>query len=140
MKAIGDSLPDNVPFNHAIVVKYSDGVENHAPPHRDFSEDKDDKTGCIKKGAGFSVISVGEPRLFQFLASETGPVVWEMKLPHRSTLYVPAEFNVAYWRTVPKDKHHTGVRRSLIFRDILAPVNHPVDEEAETKTEHLHKD
>jgi len=124
-------------FNHSIIIRMSDGVKHHAPPHRDNSEDIGGKTGCMKRGSGFGVISVGEPRTFQFMDKD-GNVVWERKLPHRSFMYVPAEFNAAYWHCVPKDPQHTGVRCSLIFRDILiqadsAPKRRKVQEVVEEK-------
>ena len=121
MLAIGGKLSDLPCFNHGIIIKYADGIKNFAPPHRDHSEDTGGKTACLKKGAGFSVISVGEPRTFQLLDSAAGPVVKEWKLPRRSVLHIPAEFNVAYWHAVPKDSNHNGVRCSLIFREILVP-------------------
>jgi len=119
MEAIGHRIDQLPRFNHAIAIAYAHGEKHHAPPHRDNSEDTGGKSGCLKKGTGFAVISVGEPRTFQLMDSPSGPVVWEQKLPHRSMLWIPAEFNVAYWHCVPKDKSHTGTRVSLIFREIL---------------------
>jgi hypothetical protein len=122
METIGHRIEPLPRFNHAIAIAYAHGEKHHAPPHRDNSEETGGKTGCLKKGTGFAVISVGEPRTFQLMDSPTGPVVWEQKLSHRSMLFIPAEFNVAYWHCVPKDKAHVGTRVSLIFRDILVPA------------------
>jgi hypothetical protein len=121
MQNIGNRITDLPGMNHSIVISYTDGVKNFAPPHRDNSEDIGSKSGCLKAGAGFAVISVGEPRTFQLLASPKGPVVWEQKLPNRSMLWIPAEYNVAYWHAVPQDKSHKGKRASLVFRQIIVP-------------------
>ena len=51
--------------NHAIIIKYSDGVQHHAPPHQDK----------IPDGTEFFVLSFGEPRMFQMINSEN-EVVW----------------------------------------------------------------
>ena len=116
---IGNRLPGKPSFNHAIIIRYSDASKHHAPPHRDFSEDRGCKTACIRKGTGFSVISVGEPRHFQLLDGPKGQVVWDEPLPDKSLLCVSAELNTQFWHAVPLDKSHSGVRCSLIFRDIL---------------------
>ena len=120
MQEMGGRLP-NKGFSHGIIIRYSDAKQHFAPRHQDHSEDTGGKTACLKKGTGFSNISVGEPRLFEF-TDANGQVVWEKKLPHRSLLHVPAEYNAAYWHEVPKQRRHNGVRCSLIFRDILIPA------------------
>jgi len=121
MQEMGGRLPDAPQFNHGIIIRYSDAMQHFAPRHQDHSEDTGGKTACLKKGTGFYNISVGKPRLFQFSDAD-GNVVKEFKLPHRSLLHVPAEYNAAYWHAVPKDSTHKGVRCSLIFRDILIPA------------------
>ena len=121
MQEMGGRLPDAPQFNHGLIIRYSDAMQHFAPRHQDHSEDTGGKTACLKKGTGFYNISVGKPRLFQFSDAD-GNVVKEFKLPHRSLLHVPAEYNAAYWHAVPKDSTHKGVRCSLIFRDILIPA------------------
>jgi alkylated DNA repair dioxygenase AlkB len=113
------------PVNHAIVIKYSDGYENHAPWHQDKSEDVTSKNNCMKRGHGFYVISVGVPRTFQMgkalvekpKKEEDYEVVFSEKLAHRSILPVTAEQNAAYYHCVPKEDSE-GERWSLIFRTI----------------------
>jgi alkylated DNA repair dioxygenase AlkB len=108
------------PVNHAIVIKYSDGYENHAPWHHDKSEELGRKTGCMKRGTGFYVISVGVPRTFQMKRSTKifeGSIVFDEKLPHCSMLAITAQQNVDYAHCVPKEDSE-GERWSLIFRTI----------------------
>ena len=115
------------PVNHAIVIKYSDGYENHAPWHRDKAEGVGNtRNNCMNRGTGFYVISVGVPRTFELgkarvgnpsLAREDCEVVFSEKLPHGSLLPVTAEQNAAYYHWVPKEASE-GERWSLIFRTI----------------------
>jgi alkylated DNA repair dioxygenase AlkB len=108
------------PVNHAIVIKYSDGYENHAPWHHDKCEELGRKTGCMKRGTGFYNISVGVPRTFQMKRSSKifdGSIEFDEKLPHRSMLVVTARQNVEYAHCVPKEDSE-GERWSLIFRTI----------------------
>ena len=114
MEQIAERLAE--PVNHAIVIKYAHGTETHAPWHSDKSEHLGRKTGCMKRGTGFYVISVGDPRLFQM--GEKNNVCWESKLPHRSMLFISAENNVRYKHCVPQDRTWSGERWSLIFRTI----------------------
>lgn len=115
--------------NHAIIIKYSDGVLNHAPPHQDK----------IPEGTDFFVLSFGEPRKFQLTKSEktntgkrkqdgsvkykcvnTGVVEWEQYLASGSLLQVTNLGNKKYFHAVPKDKAWSGTARySLIFRTIF---------------------
>ena len=53
MRAI--AIFNYVEVNHAIIIKYSDGVLHHAPPHKDK----------IPDGTDFFVLSFGTPRKFQ---------------------------------------------------------------------------
>ena len=50
----------NANTNHAIIIKYSDGVQHHAPPHQDK----------IPYGTDFFVLSFGEPRKFEMINSK----------------------------------------------------------------------
>ena len=114
------------PVNHAIVIRYSDGYENHAPWHKDKAEEVKSKNNCMKRGTGFYNISVGVPRTFELgralvekpsQAREDYEVLLSEKLPHRSLLPVTAEQNAAYHHWVPKEASG-GERWSLIFRTI----------------------
>ena len=109
-----DQLGEQV--NHAIIIKYDHGTKTHAPWHSDKCEELGRKTGCMKRGTSFFVISVGTPRTFQM--GHEGNIVWEEKLPHRSLLKISAEDNVRYQHRVPQDPSWEGVRWSLIFRTI----------------------
>lgn len=111
MKKMADLIREiyDEPVNHCIVIKYSDGVKNHAPAH----SDKLDKQGKY----GFFNFSFGEPRLFQVLDEDK--IIWSGKLENCSMLYMSGEGNRKYKHSVPKDKNHKGVRYSVIFRTIV---------------------
>lgn len=115
MEKLADRLPEDV--NHAIVIKYHSGMKTYAPWHSDKAEETGRKSGCMKRGSGFYVISVGDPRSFQ-LGDETA-VLWNTALPHRSMICVDAETNANVKHQVPPDKHWVGCRWSLIFRTIV---------------------
>ena len=142
------------PVNHAIVIKYSDGYENHAPWHKDKAEEVKSKNNCMKRGTGFYNISVGVPRTFELGRAlvekpsdkkrEDYEVVFSEKLPHRSLLPVTAEQNAAYYHWVPKEDSE-GERWSLIFRTIkpetkrkaTAPAGAHTEKKARTQEEYL---
>ena len=108
--------------NHAIIIKYKDGVKNHAPPHKDK----------IDKEESFFVLSFGTPRRFQLLDTnyiktdkgriiqKIGDVIWDKELLNNSILRVSGKSNQLYYHAVPKDKNWKGTPRySLIFRTII---------------------
>ena len=115
MEQLAQKLPE--PVNHAIIIRYHDGVKTHAPWHSDKCEELGRKTGCMKRGTGFYVISVGTPRVFQL--GDEGNVVWEATLPEMSLLFISAETNALYKHCVPPDPNWSGCRWSLIFRTIV---------------------
>lgn len=109
--------------NHCIIIRYSDGQQHHAPPHRDRQE------GVPGNGAhdmaadtSFFVLSLGYPRLFQLLA-EDQQVVWEERLAHGSLLRVTGAMNRELWHAVPRDPDQPAdqPRYSAIFRTIRKP-------------------
>ena len=106
--------------NHCIIIRYSDGQQHHAPPHRDR------QTGIAGNGAhdmaantSFFVVSVGYPRLFQLL-DDRRAVVWEDRLVHGSLMRVTSDMNRLFWHAVPRDLKHPSdrPRYSAIFRTI----------------------
>ena len=98
----------NANTNHAIIIKYSDGVQHHAPPHQDK----------IPYGTDFFVLSFGEPRKFEIINSEN-EVVWSKYLEEKSLLHVTSEGNKMFKHAVPPDPNWQGKPRySLIFRTI----------------------
>ena len=107
MIEIAKSLPE--PVNHAIVIRYDDGMVTHAPPHND----KLDKEGKY----GFWNYSFGVPRRFDVLDGDDP--VWSKYLEHGSCLYMSGAANLKWKHAVPRDKNHRGVRYSLIFRTIV---------------------
>ena len=115
MEELASTLPE--PVNHAIVIRYHDGMKTYAPWHADKAIETGRKTGCMQKGTGFYVISVGDPREFQ-LGDETA-VLWSNALPHRSMIHISSEMNVATKHQVPQDPNWKGCRWSLIFRSIV---------------------
>ena len=117
----------NVKVNHAIIIKYTDGMLHHAPPHQDK----------IPDGTDFFVLSFGTPRKFQLIKSkilqtnkrkkdgsykvkkEPGDIFWEEYLSSGSLLRVTSKANKEYFHAVPKEKNWKGPPRySLIFRTI----------------------
>ena len=104
-------------INHAIVIKYHDGVVTHAPWHSDKSEDTGRKSGCMKRGTSFYVVSVGDPRVFEI--GDGDKTFWKQALPHRSLVEITSAVNAAYKHRVPQDTAWKGVRWSLIFRTIV---------------------
>ena len=63
MVAIADQIRESYdePVNHAIIIKYDDGVRTHAPPHQDK----------LPEDTSFFVFSFGDPRRFDIQASVT---------------------------------------------------------------------
>ena len=144
MVDIADQIRESYgePVNHAIIIKYDDGVRTHAPPHQDK----------LPEDTSFFVFSFGDPRRFDIQASVTdechhktkrgadgeplplmqtvhgtplvktkqtaGPVVWSEALAHNSMLVIDGKTNQHYWHSVPQDRTWAGVRYSLIFRVI----------------------
>ena len=115
MEAIAQRLPE--PVNHAICIRYHDGLKTHAPWHSDKCEELGRKTGCMKRGSSFYVISTGDPRVFQL--GDEDNVVWSNALPDRSMICVDASTNARFKHCVPQDAEWKGVRWSLIFRTIV---------------------
>jgi len=115
MEEIAARLPE--PVNHCIVIRYHDGLKTHAPWHSDKCEELGRKTGCMKRGTGFWVISVGDPRTFE-LGDET-KVLWSKALPDRSMICIDAATNASVKHAVPPDPEWKGCRWSLIFRTIV---------------------
>jgi alkylated DNA repair dioxygenase AlkB len=112
--------------NHCIMIKYSDGVDNHAPPHKDKQEGVPG-TGAkdMTAGSSFFVFSFGAPRKFELVDGtyvdskfEQSVCLFSHALESGSLLKVGPETNKRYYHAVPKDKDHQGVRYSLIFRTI----------------------
>jgi hypothetical protein len=130
------------PVNHAIVIKYSDGYQNHAPWHKDKAEEVKSKNNCMKRGTGFFNISVGVPRTFELGRAlvekpsdknrEDYDVMFSEKLPHRSLLPVTAEQNAAFYHWVPKEASE-GERWSLIFRTIKPETKRKATKRKTTK-------
>ena len=117
MEELAQRLPE--PVNHAIVIKYHDGLKTYAPWHSDKCEELGRRSGCMQRGTSFFVISVGDPRTFQL--GDESAVIWENALPHRSMIAVDAETNINVKHCVPQDKNWVGCRWSLIFRTIVKP-------------------
>ena len=115
MEKLAQRLPE--PVNHCIVIRYHDGMKTHAPWHSDKCQELGRRTGCMKRGSSFYVISVGDPRTFE-LGDETA-TLWESALPHRSMICIDSETNANVKHQVPQDKHWHGCRWSLIFRTIV---------------------
>ena len=115
MEAIAQRIPE--PVNHAIVIRYHHGTETHAPWHSDKCEELGRKTGCMKRGTSFWVISVGDPRVFELGDEEK--IVWSKALPDRSMVRIDAETNANLKHRVPQDPTWEGCRWSLIFRTIV---------------------
>ena len=110
--------------NHCIVIRYSDGQHHHAPPHRDR------QAGVPGNGAhdmavatSFFVVTVGYPRLFQFVDAKQA-IVWQERLAHGSLLQVTADLNRSLWHTVPRapEEPNDRPRYSVIFRTIQHPA------------------
>jgi hypothetical protein len=117
MEAIAQRLPE--PVNHAIVIRYSSGMKTYAPWHSDKCEELGRRTGCMKRGSSFFVISVGDPRTFEL--GDESAVIWQKALPHCSMIQIDAVTNVNVKHQVPQDKNWVGCRWSLIFRTIVTP-------------------
>ena len=115
MEAIAQRIPE--PVNHAIVIRYHSGPKTFAPWHSDKCEELGRKTGCMRRGSGFWVISVGDPRTFQL--GDEDRVLWSKALPDRSLICVDAETNSNVKHQVPPQPEWEGVRWSLIFRTIV---------------------
>ena len=115
MENIAQRLPE--PVNHAIIIKYKDGMKTYAPFHSDKCQELGRRTGCMKRGTSFFVISVGDPRTFEL--GDESAVIWNNALPHRSMICIDAETNANVKHQVPQDKHWVGCRWSLIFRTIV---------------------
>ena len=147
MVDIADQIRESYgePVNHAIIIKYDDGVRTHAPPHQDK----------LPEDTSFFVFSFGDPRRFDIQASVTdechhktkrgvdgeplplmqtvhgaplvktkqtaGPVVWSEALAHSSMLVIDGKTNQHYWHSVPQDKTWTGVRCMQPY-----PLRHPL--------------
>jgi len=92
-------------------------MKTHAPWHSDKCEELGRKTGCMKRGSSFFVISTGTPRVFQL--GDENHVVWQAALPDCSMIQIDAETNVKYKHCVPQDPGWSGKRWSLIFRTIV---------------------
>jgi hypothetical protein len=117
MEELAQRIPE--PVNHAIVIKYDSGQKTWAPWHSDKCEELGRKSGCMKRGSSFFVISVGDPRTFEL--GDESAVIWQNALPHRSLIAIDAETNVNVKHQVPQDKNWVGCRWSLIFRTIVKP-------------------
>ena len=115
MEDIAKRLPE--PVNHAIVIRYHDGEKTYSPWHSDKCEELGRKTGCMKRGTSFWVISVGDPRIFEL--GDEGDVLWSKALPHCSMIRVDAETNANVKHQLPPDPNWKGCRFSLIFRTIV---------------------
>ena len=115
MEKLADRLPEEV--NHAIVIKYHDGMKTYAPWHSDKSEELGRRTGCMQRGSSFYVVSVGDPRTFEL--GDESAVLWSKALPHRSLITIDAETNAKVKHQVPQDAKWVGCRWSLIFRTIV---------------------
>jgi len=115
MEQLAQRLPE--PVNHAIVIRYHSGQKTYAPWHSDKCEELGRKSGCMKRGSSFFVISVGDPRTFEL--GDESAVLWANALPHRSMITIDAATNANVKHQVPPDKHWTGCRWSLIFRTIV---------------------
>ena len=115
MEKLADRLPAEV--NHAIVIKYHDGMKTYAPWHSDKSEELGRKSGCMQRGTSFYVVSVGDPRTFEL--GDESAVLWSNALPHRSMIAIDAETNAKVKHQVPQDAKWVGCRWSLIFRTIV---------------------
>ena len=115
MEAIAQRLPE--PVNHAIVIRYHDGMKTYAPWHSDKCEELGRRTGCMQRGTSFYVISVGDPRTFEL--GDESAVLWSKALPHRSLITIDAETNAKVKHQVPQDAKWVGCRWSLIFRTIV---------------------
>jgi alkylated DNA repair dioxygenase AlkB len=115
MEQIAARLPE--PVNHCIIIRYHDGLKTYAPWHSDKCEELGRRTGCMKRGSSFFVISVGDPRTFEL--GDESAVLWSNALPHRSMITVDAATNAMVKHQVPPDKHWVGCRWSLIFRTIV---------------------
>ena len=115
MEEIASRLSE--PVNHAIIIKYDDGMKTHAPWHSDKSEELGRKIGCMQRGSSFFVISVGDPRVFQL--GDESAVLWQSALPHRSMIAIDAVTNKNVMHRVPQDSTWVGCRWSLIFRNIV---------------------
>ena len=107
------------PVNHAIVIKYHSGMQTYAPWHSDKCEELGRRTGCMKRGSSFFVISVGDPRTFEL--GDESAVLWQNALPHRSMIVIDAQTNMNVKHQVPQDPNWAGCRWSLIFRTIVEP-------------------
>jgi alkylated DNA repair dioxygenase AlkB len=115
MEKLADRLPEEV--NHAIIIKYHDGMKTYAPWHSDKCEELGRKSGCMKRGSSFFVISVGDPRTFEL--GDESAVIWSKALPHGSIIKIDAETNMNVKHCVPQDQNWVGCRWSLIFRTIV---------------------
>jgi 2OG-Fe(II) oxygenase superfamily len=115
MEAIAQRLPE--PVNHCICIKYHDGMKTYAPWHSDKCEELGRRTGCMKRGSSFFVISVGDPRTFEL--GDESAVIWSKALPHGSMIKIDAETNMNVKHCVPQDQFWMGCRWSLIFRTIV---------------------
>ena len=115
MEKLADRLPEET--NHAIIIKYHDGMKTYAPWHSDKCEELGRKSGCMKRGSSFFVLSVGDPRTFEL--GDESAVIWSKALPHGSMIKVDAETNMNVKHCVPQDRDWVGCRWSLIFRTIV---------------------
>ena len=118
MEAIAARLEE--PVNHAIIIKYDHGEKTHAPWHSDKCQELGRRSGCMRRGTGFYVFSVGTPRLFQL--GHPDKIVWQRALPHRSLVHIDAETNAKWKHCVPPQADWHGCRWSLIFRTIVEPT------------------
>lgn len=130
MRGMADRIREQFgePVNHAIMVRYKNGVKQHAPPHKDN----------INPDTSFFVVSFGTPSNFQILETVQvdskkrlkdgeikrtggvpGEVVWERALASGSLLKVSGAANERYYHAVPpQDSSWSGggpPRYSLTF-------------------------
>ena len=115
MEGIAQRLPE--PVNHCIIIKYHDGMKTYAPWHSDKAQETGRKTGCMKRGSSFFVISVGDSRTFEL--GDESAVLWSNALPHCSMISIDAQTNAKVKHQVPQDRNWVGCRWSLIFRTIV---------------------
>ena len=119
-------------INHAIVIGYFDGTDQHAPPHRDKAQGVWVRSGVptdMKREGSFFVLSLGYPRVFTLQnkytkTPTTADIVWAKPLASGSMLKVSTVDNRALYHAV-YPQAGAGVRFSIIFRTMATHV--PVD-------------
>jgi hypothetical protein len=131
LQRVADMLGDPG-VNHAIIICYRDGSQQHIPWHHDKQEGLPG-AGAKDIAAGsaiYNVVVCDRPRVFQLARpediedhadghGEAHAYQFNAPLPHGSMVALTAEGNRLLKHRVPKEKGWRGLRFSIVFRTMV---------------------